>query len=43
MATSNRVLFAKYAGTEVRLDDTEHLVVGAAELPAVERNGTETD
>ncbi len=35
----DRVLFAKYAGTEIRLDDAEHLIIDATELLAVERDG----
>ena len=42
VAPGDRVLFAKYAGTEIRLDDAEHLIIEAAELLAVERDGTET-
>ncbi len=38
----DRVLFAKYTGTEIRLDDADHLIIDAAELLAVERNGKET-
>lgn len=37
---SSRVLFTKYAGTEIRLDDAEDLIIDAGELLAVERNGT---
>ncbi len=31
----DRVLFAKYTGTELRLDGTDHLIVDATELLAV--------
>lgn len=41
VAPGDRVLFAKYAGTEIRLDDTEHLIIEAAELLAVERRDKE--
>lgn len=37
----DRVLFAKYAGTEIRIEDAEHLIIDASELLAVERNGEE--
>src|SRR5882762_4268923 len=31
----DRVLFAKYAGTEVKIDGTEHLIVGEEEILGV--------
>jgi chaperonin GroES len=34
------VLFAKYAGTEVKLDGTEYLVIRESDLLAVLGNGT---
>lgn len=39
VAPGDRVLFAKYAGTEIRLEDADHLIIDATELLAVERNG----
>jgi len=39
VSAGERVLFAKYAGTEIRLDETEHLIIDAGELLAVERDG----
>jgi chaperonin GroES len=36
----DEVLFAKYAGTEVKLDDEEYLVLRENELLAVVANGT---
>lgn len=39
VAPGDRVLFAKYAGTEIRLEDSEHLIIDATELLAIERNG----
>ena len=43
VAPGNRVLFAKYAGTEIRLDEAEYLIIDASELLAVERNGEVED
>jgi chaperonin GroES len=37
--TGDEVLFAKYAGTEVKLDDGEYLVIRENELLAVIANG----
>lgn len=34
----DRVLFAKYSGTEIRLEDDQHLIIDATDLLAVERN-----
>jgi chaperonin GroES len=38
--TGDDVLFAKYAGTEVKLDDEEYLVIRENELLAIVANGT---
>ncbi len=38
--TGDTVLFAKYAGTEVKLDGEEYLVIREADLLAVVSNGT---
>ena len=38
--TGDTVLFAKYAGTEVKLDDEEYLVIREADLLAILTNGT---
>jgi chaperonin GroES len=40
VATGDEVLFAKYAGTEVKLEDDEYLVMREADLLAVVANGT---
>jgi co-chaperonin GroES (HSP10) len=37
VAVGDRVLFPKYTGTEVRLDDRDHLIIEATELLAVFR------
>lgn len=37
VAVGDRVLFAKYAGTELSLDGDEHLIMEAADLLAVLR------
>jgi chaperonin GroES len=37
----DRVIFAKYAGTEVKLDDTKYLVLGEKDVLAV-LEGTKT-
>jgi chaperonin GroES len=37
VAVGDRVLFPKYTGTEIRLDDTDHLVLESADLLAVLR------
>ena len=34
------MLFAKYAGTEVKLDDEEYLVIRESDLLAIITNGT---
>jgi chaperonin GroES len=36
----DKVLFAKYAGTEVKLDGEDYLVIREADLLAVVTNGT---
>ena len=36
----DRVLFAKYAGTEVKLDGEEYLVIRESDLLAIVGNGT---
>ena len=36
----DKVLFAKYAGTEVKLDGEDYLVIREADLVAVVTNGT---
>jgi len=38
--TGDSVLFAKYAGTEVKLDGEEYLVIREADLLAIVTNGT---
>jgi chaperonin GroES len=38
--SGDAVLFAKYAGTEVTLDDEEYLVIRENELLAVVANGS---
>jgi chaperonin GroES len=37
--TGDKVLFAKYAGTEVKLDGEEYLVIREADLLAILTNG----
>ncbi len=37
VAVGDKVLFPKYTGTEIRLDDTDHLILEAADLLAVLR------
>lgn len=37
--TGDRVLYAKYAGTEFKIDDTEYLVLRESDLLAVVANG----
>ena len=39
--TGDKVLFAKYAGTEVKLDGEDYLVIREADLLAVVTNGKE--
>ncbi len=31
----NRVIFAKYAGTEIKLDDTKYLILGEKDILAI--------
>ena len=31
----DKVLYGKYAGTEVRLDDTDHLIMGESDILAI--------
>jgi chaperonin GroES len=38
----DKVLFAKYAGTEVKLDGEDYLVIRETDLLAVITNGAET-
>ena len=38
--TGDSVLFAKYAGTEVKLDGEEYLVIRESDLLAIVTNGT---
>ena len=38
--TGDKILFGKYSGTEVKLDDEEYLVLRENELLAVVANGT---
>jgi len=38
VAKGDRVLFAKYAGTELRLDGNDHLIIEATDLLAVIRS-----
>src|SRR5205809_3654576 len=38
--TGDKVLFAKYAGTEVKLDSEDYLVIRETDLLAVVTNGT---
>ena len=40
--TGDKVLFAKYAGTEVKLDGEDYLVIRETDLLAVITNGKET-
>jgi chaperonin GroES len=40
VSPGDAVLFAKYAGTEVKLDDDEYLVIRENELLAIVANGT---
>ena len=40
--TGDKVLFAKYAGTEVKLDGEDYLVIREADLLAVVTNGKES-
>ena len=35
LAVGDVVLFAKYTGTEVRIDDVDHLILDAADILAV--------
>jgi chaperonin GroES len=36
----DRVMYAKYAGSEVKIDDTEYLILGEKDILAVvEKNG----
>jgi len=37
VAVGDRVLFPKYTGTEVRLDDADHLIIESADLLAILR------
>jgi chaperonin GroES len=37
--TGDKVLFAKYAGTEVKLDGEEYLVIRESDLLAILTNG----
>ena len=39
--SGDEVLFAKYAGTEVKVDDEDYLVIRENELLAVVANGTQ--
>ncbi|MDQ6669624.1 MAG: co-chaperone GroES [Chloroflexota bacterium] len=38
--TGDKVLFAKYAGTEVKLDGEDYLVIRESDLLAIVTNGT---
>ena len=37
VAVGDRMLFPKYTGTEIRVDDTDHLIIEAADLLAILR------
>jgi chaperonin GroES len=37
VAVGDRVLFPKYTGTEIRLDDADHLIIESADLLAILR------
>jgi chaperonin GroES len=38
VAVGDRVLFPKYTGTEIRVDDTDHLILEATDLLAILRD-----
>jgi chaperonin GroES len=38
VAVGDRVLFPKYTGTEIRVDDADHLIIESADLLAVLRD-----
>lgn len=38
VAIGDRVLFPKYTGTEIRLDDEDHLIIESADLLAILRD-----
>lgn len=38
VAVGDRVLFPKYTGTEIRVDDTDHLIIDSADLLAILRS-----
>jgi chaperonin GroES len=40
VAPGDRILYAKYTGTELRLDGADHLILESNDLLAVLRNGT---
>ena len=35
MVVGDRVLFAKYTGTEIRIDSQDHLIIESADLLAI--------
>jgi chaperonin GroES len=41
VSTGDRVLYAKYAGNEVKIDDQEYLIVSEQDLLAVVPNGAD--
>jgi chaperonin GroES len=42
VAVGDRVLFPKYTGTEIKVDDEDHLIIDAGDLLAILRDGTAT-
>ena len=38
VAVGDRVLFPKYTGTEIRVDDADHLIIESADLLAILRD-----
>jgi chaperonin GroES len=38
VAVGDRVLFPKYTGTEIKVDDTDHLIIESADLLAILRD-----
>jgi len=38
VAVGDRVLFPKYTGTEIRVDDADHLIIDSADLLAILRS-----
>jgi chaperonin GroES len=40
VAVGDRVLFPKYTGTEIRMQDADHLIIESADLLAILRDAT---